>query len=305
MIGHLRPRCKLRRRDHDGQEHTSILVRYFHSNVPDHRGVRGRQRQHRFLRSAAPSELGGRCFPKSRRIAIRSERHRPDPSGLVVATPVAVGKRATQYVSYNSGPSLLTSAESPAVRARVVARLRHTSSSNPSATPSCWQWPYYGPTGHGLSKVAVWLTSCTSTFFGGIVGIHQICESVHSPHQPVPTGDDDECDSRFDQYGINDLLSGHPTTVIHGTAQTITSANPLPRPAQRSRAAPLRARSRRRRRMELSTRPCSHTPATARMPARPRRDRREWQWKRKHFRRRQQAVDRHRRHLKQHPNSSG
>ena len=89
--------------------------------------------------------------------------------------------RATLYVASNNGPAL------PNTGLPLCSPSTSYISSDPSATPNCYQWPYYDKTNTSHEdKVVVWLRSCTATFFGSVVGVPQICESVSSVTQTTP-----------------------------------------------------------------------------------------------------------------------
>ena len=98
---------------------------------------------------------------------------------LSCATGTSPGDCATEYVVYNNGPSLPGGLPKCTVTTQYIP-------SDPSDL-NCYQNPYYDSAGVAhQNTVLVWLYQCTSTFFGGIVGIHHICESVRSVSEYNP-----------------------------------------------------------------------------------------------------------------------
>ena len=147
---------------------------------------------------------------------------------------------ATQYVSYNSGPTISGGTLQPC----------KDSSGNPITTyitqdmvdqqlkneGGCYQSPYaYDPskptppdcsaaTGTCADRVVVWLYECNPTFFGGILGISRVCVSVHSVSQgstsPV-TQTVVTPGSTTPPSTVTNTSTG--TTVIHGTTGLFTT----------------------------------------------------------------------------------
>ena len=78
------------------------------------------------------------------------------------AVPSCLQPTVTSYSGYNSGPASVVPCDA-------------------THKTNCYQWPYIDSNGVSQPlEVLVKLQNCTTTFFGGIVGVASICESVRS-----------------------------------------------------------------------------------------------------------------------------
>ena len=149
---------------------------------------------------------------------------------------------ATQYVSYNSGPTISGGTLQPC----------KDSSGNPITTyitqgmidqqlkaeGGCYQSPFaYDPskptppdcsaaTGTCADRVAVWLYECNPTFFGGILGISHVCVTVHS----VSQGSTSPITQETPFPPSTTTVTSTGTVVNHGTLSTFTTTSTVVTP---------------------------------------------------------------------------
>jgi Putative Flp pilus-assembly TadE/G-like len=124
---------------------------------------------------------------------------------------ITVGACATDYVDLNGGPALPVSGL-PVCADAGGNPIRAHISSDPTATPNCYQWPYYDSNGVShTDTVEVWLHQCTPTLVGGIVGVNRICESVSSLSSSTPQT------TTISHPGSTSYSTSTSTTVITGT----------------------------------------------------------------------------------------